>query len=298
VSEVTLAPRVDPTEPLGVDWIAHDEQPLEALPGWARVEGEVLDGKPYRVTLLPEGIVLERAGRRSALRWDEVLVPIRVDEPRRLLLAASREPPRVPWFELRGLDVPRIEREVRLRLEAVDHRGYRERRRSRKVMPADEVLTEVLDHRPLPGAVEIPRAHPSVVRSAFTGGSIGAATLGFYGLLFGPGGMLLAGGVGAVSGAALMGGIEAVRRRNAGRVLVLTPDAFVGGLDGKSIRAVPWFRVGRFVDGVDPHGESALEVWSPDDELVARAAARFFGQPLDVIVAVAEAYRKRASDER
>ena len=60
---------------------------------------------------------------------------------------------------------------------------------------------------------------------------------------------------------------------------------------------MPWFRVGRFVDGVDPHGESALEVYSPDDELVARAAARYFGQPLDVIVAVAEAYRRRATGD-
>ena len=280
-----------------VDWISHDEQAPDALPDWAHATGEVLDGKPYRVTLLVEGIVLERGGRRSALRWDEVLVPIRVDDPRRLLIAANREPPRSPWFELRGVDVPRIERELRLRLESVDHRGYRERRRSRKTMPADEVLTEVLDRRPLPGAVEIPRATPSVIRSAFTGGSVGAAALGFYGLLFGPGGMIVGGGVGAVGGAALMGGVEAVRRRRAGRVLVLTPDAFVGGLDGKSIRAGPWFRVGRFVDGVDPHGESALEVYSPDDELVARAAARYFGQPLDVIVAVAEAYRRRATGD-
>jgi hypothetical protein len=280
-----------------MEWLEHDEVPEGELPRWARAEGEVLDGKPYRVTAHAEGLVLRRGRAASAVRWEDVLTPVRLDDPRRLLIATARRPPRAPWFELGGRDVARIERALRTRLDALGHRGYRELRRRRDVMPPDEVLTAVLSKEPLPGAVEIPAATPSVLRSALVGATLGAATLGFYGVVFGPAGLLTGGGVGAVGGAGLMGGIEHLRKRGAGRVLVLTPDAFVGGLDGQSVRAVPWFRVGRFVDGVDDAGRSALEVFGHDEQLLARVGARWFGAPLDVIVAVAEAYRERATDE-
>lgn len=281
-----------------MEWLAHDEVAPETLPDWARGSGEVLDGRPFEVSVRAEGLVLAYGQLVTALRWDEVLVPIRLDDPRRLLIAAARRPPRPPWLELGGRDVAAIERVLRARLDAIDHRSYRERRRTRDVVPPDEVLTQVLERRPLPGAVEIPAATPSVIRSALTGAGIGGGMLGLYGLALGtPLGLLAAGTVGALGGAGLLGGVELLRRRGAGRVLVLTPDAFVGGLDGTSVRAVPWFRVGRFAEGVDDTGEAALEVFGPAGELVARVASRFFGRPLDVIVAVAEAYRRRASDE-
>lgn len=280
-----------------MEWLAHDEVPLDALPDWARGEGEVLDGRPYDVLVRPEGLVLTRGKLATALRWDEVLVPIRLEDPRRLLIATARRPPHAPWLELGGNDVAKIERVLRARLDAVDHRTYRERRRTRAVMPPDEVLTQVLEHRPLPGAVEIPAASPSLMRSALTGASIGGGILGLYGFAFGTLGFLVAGTAGALTGAGLLSGVELLRRRDGGRVLVLTPDGFVGGLDGTSVRAVPWFRVGRFAEGVDDTGATALEVFGPANELIARVASRFFGRPLDVIVAVAEAYRRRASDE-
>lgn len=280
-----------------MEWLQHDDIPLDRLPEWARAPGEVLDGRPYSVVAHAEGLVLVRAKRASVVRWEDVLVPVRLDEPRRLLIATARRPPRPPWFEMGGNDVARIERAVRARLDSIDHRGYRERRRARDVVPPDEVLTRVLEHQALPGAVEIPAATPSLARSALIGASLGGATLGLYGLVFGPAGLLAGGAVGALGGGTLMGGIEALRKRGAGRVLVLTPDAFVGGLDGSSVRAVPWFRVGRFSEGVDDLGGPALEVYGPENGLIARVAARFFGKPLDVIVAVAEAYRRRATDE-
>lgn len=281
-----------------MEWLAYDEVPLDALPDWARGQGEVLDGGPYDVRVRPEGLVLEAPGRGvgTALRWDEVLVPIRLDDPRRLLIAAARKPPRPPWLELGGSDVAKIERVLRARLEAVDHRSYREHRRARVAMPPDEVLTQVLARRPLPGAVEIPAATPGVLRSVLTGAGVGGL-LGSSGLIYGPLGFVTATAMGALSGAGLFGGVELLRQREAGRVLVLTPDAFVGGLDGQSVRAVPRFRVGRFAEGVGEGGEPALEVFGADGELLARVAARYFGRPLDVIVAVAEAYRRRASTE-
>jgi len=155
----------------------------------------------------------------------------------------------------------------------------------------------VLERRPLPGAVEIPIATPSVTRSAAMGATVGGGTLGLYGLVVGPLGMLVAGVAGALGGAAVMASVEHLRKRTAGRVLVLTPDAFVAGLDGRSVRAVSWARVGRFAEGIDGAGTDALEVYSPEGGLEARVAAHFFGAPLDVIVAVAEAYRRRLIEE-
>lgn len=281
-----------------MDWLPADEVDPAQLPEWAKGGGEVLDGKPYRVSIHAEGVVLTQHKRASALRWEDILVPIRLDEPRRLLIAAARQPPRPPWFELGGNDVAKIERAIRARVEAVDHRSYRERRRGGDVLSPDLVLTRVLERSAVPGAVEIPAAMPSVAKRALTGAGIGGGILALYGLVLGPVGVIAGLLIGAAAGALALGGYELARKKKlAGRVLVLTPDAFVGGLDGTSVRAVPWFRVGRFSEGVDDSGESALEVFGPDNALVARAGARFFGKPLDVIVAVAEAYRRRASGE-
>lgn len=277
-----------------MDWLAHDEVDRSALPAWARADAPARDGKPYDVRVFGEGLVLSRGRRHSAVRWDEILVPVRLEDPRRLLVATPRRPPRAPWFELGGLDVSELDRAVHARLEAIDHRGYRQRRRAVEPMPIDQVLTAVLGRQPLPGAVEIPPAMPGVMKSGAIGATVGGGTLGFYGMLFGPTGMLAAAGVGAVGGGLLMGGIELARRRAAKRVLVLTPDGFVGGLDGNDVRAIPWDRIGRFAAGVDPLGNDALEVLDVDDRRLARVIARYFGSPLDVIVSVAEAYRRRA----
>lgn len=277
-----------------MEWLAYDEVPRDALPEWARGPGEVLDGWPFGVSVRAEGLVLTAGERATAIRWHEVLVPIRLDEPRRLLIAAARQPPRPPWFELGGADVAEVERALRMRTERFEGGGYRERRPARVAMAPDEVLDLVLARRPLPGAVEIPAATPSALNSVLAGaGAGGLLAVSVAPIALGP---LTAGVLGALGGAALLGSIEYQRTRKAGRVLVLTPDAFVGGLDGLSVSAVPWFRVGRFVEGVDERGESALEVFDPTGGLVARVAGRFFGRPLDVVVAVAEAYRQRASE--
>lgn len=280
-----------------MDWLAYDEVELAALPPWAREGADLNDGKPYEVRICQEGLVLIEGRVASTIRWEDILVPIRLESPRRLLISCARRPPRTPWFELGGDDVAKIEGAVRARLEAIEHRGYRDQRRRLDPMPADEILRRVLARAPLPGAVEIPAATPSIVKSAAIGATVGGATLAFYGLLFGPAGMLVAGSIGALGGGAVMGGIEHLRKRAAGRVLVLTPDAFVAGLDGEHVRAVAWSAVERFSEGVDMAGTDALEVFGTDRELISRVAAHFFGAPLDVIVAVAEAYRKRAIEE-
>ncbi len=279
-----------------VEWLAHDEVEPAALPDWAQRDAAAMDGRPFKVRVFAEGVVLRRGRKASAVRWEEILVPIALTDPGRLLLAAPRRPPRPPWFELAGADVDEIQKVVRTRLDAIEHRGYRDRRRRRDPLPPDEVLTQVLARRELPGAVEIPAATPSVMRSSLIGAAVGAAALGLYGLAFGPVGLLVAGGVGALGGGGVVGGVELLRKKTTGRVLVLTPDAFVGGLDGQSVRAVDWSRVSRFTEGFTDHGAPALEVFGVDSTRLARTEARFFGASLDVIVAVAEAYRRRATE--
>lgn len=277
-----------------MQWLEHDEVPIDELPAWAHEGGTLLDGDPYDVRMFPEGIALSRGRVASALRWEDVLVPIRLEDPHRLLIATARRPPRAPWFELGGADVTLIEGALRTRLEWVEG-TYRERRRAQPVVPPNVVLTSVLDHAPLPGAVEIHVPAPSSVRVVALGAALGGAALGLLAPAIGIGAVATAFGV--VGGAGVAGALELARARLPKRVLVLTPDAFVGGLDGRSVRAVSWARVGRFAEGVDDRGESALEVFGPADELLARVAARYFGKPLDVIVAIAESYRKRAVAE-
>ncbi len=279
-----------------MDWLEHDEVELDALPPWARDAQTTRRARAIEVRFGPEGLAVVRGKRASALRWEDVLVLVR-PERARLLVAAARRPPRPPWFELAGPAVEEIEVALRTRLEAVDQRGYRQPRRSRAVLDPEQVLAAVLAREAVPGAVEIPAATPGVARSSAIGATVGGGTMAFYGLLFGPVGMAVAAGVGALTGGVLMGGIEYRRKRTAGRVLVLTPDAFVGGLDGQKVRSVGWSEVGRFIEGADPLGEPALEVLGRDGVVLARVPARYFGAPLHVIVAVAEAYRRRTAPE-
>ncbi len=279
-----------------MEWLEEDEVPVSLLPEWASGGGQAFDGRPYDVTVLPEGMVLTRGRVASALRWEDVLVPIRLDGPPRLLVAAARRPPRTPWFELGGRHVDAIECVLRERFDALAHAGYRERPLARDPVPPDLVLTRVLEHEPLPGAVEIPFPSPSSLPAVVAGAFTGAFALSVFGVMLGP--LEVVATMGALGGASLVGSLEMMRRNMPHRVLVLTPDAFVGGLDGASVRAVPWFRVSRFAEGVDVRtGERALEVFGPAGELIARTAARFFAEPVDVIVAIAEAYRQRATFE-
>lgn len=277
-----------------MEWLKHDEVALSELPDWATTEGGELDGDPYRVRLLAEGVVLVRGRKASAVRWGDILVPVRLEASSRFLIAAPRHPPNAPWFDIGGDDQDRIEGAVRGRLATLNETGYRGRRPARPSVAPEEILRAVLSYEPVAGAVEIPAKSGSVWRTAGVGGVLGSLTIGYYATLIGgPVSGLVGGLVGLIGGAGVTGSMEAVRKSRIGRVLVLTPDGFVGGLDGKNTRAVPWSRVGQFREGTSKNGAPALEVVSPEGEVVSRAEERWFGAPLDLIVPVAEAYRQR-----
>ena len=158
----------------------------------------------------------------------------------------------------------------------------------------------MLARDPLPGGVEICSPSTYTLRSNIVAGVTGTSFAGGMGLVVGtmafPTDPLLLfglGGAAALAGAGFMA-FDRLRPRVGLRILVLTPDGFVGGLDGGVVRAFLWPRVASFTNGRDALGEPALEVRAVDGSLMSRTAARFFGEPLDVVVAVAEAYRRRA----
>jgi hypothetical protein len=82
-------------------------------------------------------------------------------------------------------------------------------------------------------------------------------------------------------------------------VLALAPDGLVIGLPN-GVRAYPWTAIGRFLVEVrrvfvrgrarnDPH----LVVHGEDGRLIGALHGEWFDRPLELIIAVAEAYRSR-----
>lgn len=269
-----------------MEWLEHDCVSVSRLPKWAQEAEPALDGRPYRLAIEPAGLVLLRGRRASALPWEEVLVVVTLSDPERVLIAAPRRPPRPPWFEVEGPDVEVITERVRARVVGARLPGYRRAPRTTR-MDVDDVLAAVLARRPIPGAVEIPAASEAGGWVSTVG--ISVATSAAYGSLLGVRGLLVGMSIGVLASAAVL----AVRWKPAWRVLVLTPDAYIAGLDGGQVRAVPWARVGAFRVGSREGGPS-LEVVGRHGELVATVPARRFGAPLEVIAKVAEAYRERA----
>lgn len=288
-----------------MEWIEHDEVRLGALPDWAREPGVVVEAPPYRVALQSEGLVLRRGSRASAVRWAEILAPIRVGEDRaqRLLIAAARRPPREPWFDVGGDAIDAIERAVRHGVESQELGSYRVAQRPRALLAPEQVLDAVLAHRPLIGAVEIRTPVKQALTNVVWWGIGGGGIFGYAGMLVstmvGAVAPLLlmsaVGAVGAAVGSGVAGSYHYLARRRGERVLVLTPDCFVGGLDGRAIEAIAWSRVARFAEGSDAHGAPALESYTVEGVLASRTLASYFGEPLPVIIAIAEAYRRRAS---
>ena len=272
-------------------WLEHDEVTRDALPDWARADGgRRFDAGRGALTICPDGLVLEARRRASAVPWEDVLTTVRVGSPPRLLVAVPRRPPRPPWFEIAAPTPDAVEGAIAHGLAA--RVGYRSSGKEREALSPDEVLTRVLAHDPVPGAVEIPRPRRAPLFSLLAGTSAAAAAA----LVAIPYGVL------AVAGAAVLGCAgtsvvalyESGRLGNRPRVLVLTPDAFVAGLDGGPVRAVPWRQIAKFRAGRLTGGAHALEVVRADGRVVARVHAGFFGEPLDVIVPIAEAYGRRA----
>lgn len=276
-----------------VDWLEHDGVRPDSLPAWAR-DGEVVGG----VELHRDGVVLSEGSDRAALPWSQILAVTRVDGA--LYVCAARRPPRPPWFVVADdVAAGRIERALEERRGAREsYRGAAPERR--EALSPDEVRRRVLLREDLPGAIEVPLGIPKP--KALHHALIGAVFGGGFGLQIGAEAESwpVAAVAALMTTAAFGGGMHfALWRRwsKRPRVLVMTPDAFVAGLDGGQVRAHPWSAIVGFRRGVH-FGKDALAVIDGDGSLLARVEARLFGVPLDLLIALAEAYRERVGSER
>jgi hypothetical protein len=276
-------------------WLEHDVAEDDALPDWAK-GGEVLPDGAGRACA--EGLVLrtESVGS-SVVPWDQLLAIAR--DKKRAYVLAPRRPPSPPWLEVSHRAADRIEK---ISDGRVSSRGYRDAPTApRERMQPEEILRRVIARDDVPGAIEVPFKTPKkfpvvleVIATVPTG--LAAAV---YGLVITDSYVF-----GAIAGGACVtfaAGLVAHQRYRAAkaktrRVLVMTPDAYVGGLDGGQVRAISWDDIEGFRRG-KREGKPALVVVGAHDKVLARVPAVYFDIDLDVLLALAEAYRERARRE-
>jgi hypothetical protein len=291
---------------MATDWIAKDEIDERGALGRYRV----------RASLDEEGLELTREEQATRATWSDVLGVIVLGTSAYVLV--PREPPRPPWIEVRlsmldpslkGGGVAGFAGRVR---ERVGQRGYRDAKPRAPAMDAATLMSRVMEKRAIRGALEVPigrgaqdtRSDAKRLVDSGIGAGTGGAGGGYVGMLFGA---IAAGGIGlpieagawagAVLGglgAAALGGVLGFRRLRTslrGRVMVLTPDGCVIGFPGGP-RAFAWSELQSFrIDREDGH--AFLVVCGADGEMLGRIDGLWFGAPLELIHAVAEAYRAR-----
>ena len=267
-----------------MQWLEHDEVPADQLPAWAQ------DVSDDEVALRPEGLVFSHGRLRTAVPWASVLTLAELRG--RLLVVVPRKPPRRPWLEVP--DAARAEK-VRVALEERAVMGSYRAQRPAHGPPLGEVVADVRRHRPVPGALEIPVQLASTAGSALVGGVLGL--LGGYHLgVFDPRMLLATLPLGVATGALGLPLFLRSKARARGRILVLTPQGYVGALDsGAGVGGVPWQEVGAFRVGQMPSGAPCLDILRPDGTVRVQLYHRIFAVPLELVVAIAEAYRVRAS---
>ena len=291
---------------MATDWIAKDEIDERGALGRFRVHA----------SLDEEGLELAREGHTTRATWSDVLSVIVLGPSAYVLV--PRAPPRPPWIEVRlsmldpGLREGGLEAFADRVRERVGQRGYRDAKPRAPAMDAATLMTRVLEKTAIRGALEVPVGHGSGdTRSdarRMVDGGIGVSTGGFgggyVGMLIGA---LIGGGLGvpitiAATAGAVLGalgagtlggslGFRRLRTRRRGRVLVLTPDGCVIGFPSGPL-AFAWSELQSFrIEREDGH--AFLAVSGADGESLGRVDGLWFGAPLELIHAVAEAYRAR-----
>ena len=299
---------------MSAPWIEADVVGIaaEALPEWARAAVPAERG----VVLARDGIVLrDRRGRVSAATWGRVFGVVQhAMEPlreQRVLVLVPREPPAPPWLELSVYDLPSAIDGLPALADAIRQRlaqggSYRGREPGAPRLTAAELLERARTRAAIPGAVQVPVASQRhgvldtrLGQVAVFGGSAGAMSAYFAAAAGAAGPLMLGIGVAGAAAAGLLtelGGWYARRERARTplRVLLLAPDGCVCGF-AEGVAALSWPEVAEFREEPGTSGAPALAVRDHDGRLRGTIDAFWFGEPLDLIVAVAEAYRKRAA---
>lgn len=291
-------------------WLELDGVAETSLPSWAN------DGRSGdRVSFLEAGLLAVQDGLATFARWSDVLSVVKRGDAAFIL--APRRPPAAPWIRV---GPQQIDGDVDSFLRRLDERrrsgGYRDSvRAQRQNLQLDELRRRVSAREPVPGALEVPstivlgRSYPGLgltQASIVTGG-------GALGLVFPVIGVV---GAGAEELASLCGQLGAIggvlagaliarhvgRRWRASkdatlprqRVLVLAPDGCIIGFR-TGVRTLRWSSVGRFESGrIEPDYELGLIVRGADDQKLGEIEAAWLDAPLELVVAVAEAYREAA----
>lgn len=273
-----------------MEWVEHDEVEEATLPEWAREPGELVEG---RARLVGGGVVLRSGSRGSAVPWAQLFTVACADG--RGFLLAPRRPPSAPWYEVSPAIAEGVGSTLAAR-RAARAGGYRGPSTRSQAPSPQAILRRVLARDDLPGAIEVPLAIPRPSKFPFALGTAIGTLLGAQFGLMNLGDLWFVSALIGVAGGLASGGAlyTSMWRRYARRprILVMTPHAFVAGLDGGAVRAIPWERVGCFRAGTV--AGTAIEVVDVDGALVARTEARLFGMHRDVLIALAEAYRARA----
>ena len=244
-------------------------------------------------------------------RWDQIfgIALLPPDAPETLFILVPRKPPAPPWFEVTESMLSPEDQQVGLvglaaRVQERAAQGsYRHRGPRRPAMAPAQLMERILARQEVPGALEIPvAAGPGGwwrrSLDLFAAGSAGGLVGLYGGALTGSAALALAvAAAGAVAGAAVPVFVAAnwrsVRRIRKPRVLVLAPDGCVVGLPSGP-RALAWKEIGAFSENADvATGRAQLQVTLANGAIAGALDAAWFGAPLPLIVAVAEAYRQR-----
>lgn len=291
-------------------WLELDGVAETSLPSWAN------DGRSGdRVSFLEAGLLAVQDGLATFARWTDVLSVVKRGDAAFIL--APRRPPAAPWIRV---GPQQIDGDVDSFLRRLDERrrsgGYRDSvRAQRQNLQLDELRRRVSAREPVPGALEVPstivlgRSYPGLGLAQVA--SITISSL--LGVFFATGLVIAADApelAGLCSYAGIFGGIlaGALLARSIGRrwraakdatlprqrVLVLAPDGCIIGFR-TGVRTLRWSSVGRFESGrIEPDYETGLIVRGADDQKLGEIEAAWLDAPLELVVAVAEAYREAA----
>jgi hypothetical protein len=251
------------------------------------------------ITLTQAGVVHAGSGAPVETPWSMVFGAVMLEK--RAYVLCERRAPLPPWICVTGnsdQDLAALQSLVESVRARVQERGYRQAKQ--QPMPRQELEAKVLRGEYIPGALEVPigpgPGRLSRVAQRVTMAGAGATIVG------------LAGGVavGAIAALGALGigvAMPHIRRRGSKRgrrVLVLTPHGCVVGLP-TGPRVFGYDEIGAFelvqrnslAIHVRDGRRASLKITRATGGTIGVLDGRWFGAPLPLIVAVAEAYRIR-----
>ena len=280
--------------------------------------GEAAGKGSGKLELGSRGLVWRGPEGEAKAPWSALLgvVLLPRDAPEVAYVMVPRRPPMPPWLEVGREGLPgelgeggfaALRDLIRQRSQ---QRGYREVRHVHVGRDPAQLRADVLARREIPGSLEVPVGPGPLTERRLFKRSVGGALAGALG------GVMIHPDPFTIVAVAFLGGAlptllgRRARRprlrltgRPKHRVLVLTPEGAVVGLpDG--VRAFSWTELQRFERGRyefrafgDVREErDCLAVVERSGRVIGRIDAAWFDAPLDLIVAVAEAYRERIVD--